>query len=112
MKKYHSALFIFGAALVLIGAASYITRWALSPYIFSTGALIVALVQILLTPYKGKDLVVKRLYRQQIFGALFLVVSGVLMFTLPHGNEWMLAMTIGAVIELYTAFRMPQADAE
>jgi hypothetical protein len=32
------------------------------------------------------------------------------MFTLPHGNEWMLNLTIAAVIELYTAFRIPQEE--
>ncbi|BEG98246.1 hypothetical protein [Bacteroides sedimenti] len=112
MKKYTSLLFLLGAALVLIGAASYITRWTLSPYVFSAGALIVALVQILLTPYNGNDLIVKRLRRQQILGAIFLVASGVLMFALPHGNEWMLSLTIAAVFELYAAFRMPKTDVE
>jgi len=109
MKKYQSLIFAIGAALLLIGAASYITRWNLSPYIYTVGAVAVAVVQFL-TPYEGKDLVLKRLYRQQIFGAVFLVITGVLMFTLPHGNEWMLTLTIAAVLELYTAFRMPQAE--
>jgi hypothetical protein len=95
--------------LLLTGAASYITRWNLSPYLYSAGALVVAVIQIL-NRYQGKDLIVKRLYRQQIFGALFLVVTGVLMFTLPHGNEWMLTLTIAAVLELYTAFRLPQEE--
>ena len=36
-----------GAVLLLIGAASYITRWNLSPYLYSAGALAVAVVQIL-----------------------------------------------------------------
>jgi len=111
MKKYQSLIFLMGAVLLLIGAASYITRWNLSPYLYSAGALAVAVVQIL-TPYKGKDITLKRLYRQQIFGALFLVITGVLMFTLPNGNEWMLTLTIAAVLELYTAFRMPQVESK
>jgi hypothetical protein len=109
MKKYQSLIFVIGAVLLLTGAASYITRWNLSPYLYSAGALVVAVIQIL-NRYQGKDLIVKRLYRQQIFGALFLVVTGVLMFTLPHGNEWMLTLTIAAVLELYTAFRLPQEE--
>lgn len=109
MKKYQSLIFIVGAVLLLIGAASYVTRWNLSPYIYSAGALCIALVQILI-PYEGNDITLKRLYRQQIFGAVFLVISGVLMFTLPHGNEWMLTLTIAAVLELYTAFRIPQVE--
>ncbi|WP_321517746.1 hypothetical protein [uncultured Bacteroides sp.] len=109
MKKYQSLIFIIGAVLLLTGAASYITHWNLSPYLYSAGALAVAVVQIL-NRYQGKDLIIKRLYRQQIFGALFLVITGVLMFTLPHGNEWMLTLTIAAVLELYTAFRLPQEE--
>jgi hypothetical protein len=27
-----------------------------------------------------------------------------------HGNEWIACMTIAAVLELYTAFRIPQAQ--
>ena len=29
-----------------------------------------------------------------------------------HGNEWILALTVAAVIELYTAFRLPQEEAK
>lgn len=109
MKKYYSLIFQAGAILVLVGAASYITRWAFSPYILTVGALAVAIAQAQI-PYDKKDIVIKRLHRQQLFGGLFLVIAGILMFTLPRGNEWMLALTIGAVLELYTAFRLPQAE--
>lgn len=102
-------MFQIGAILVLMGAASYITRWSLSPYIYTLGAFAVGVSQAM-TSYKGKDIVIKRLYRQQLFGALFILISGVLMFTLPHGNEWMLTLTIGAILQLYTAFRIPQEE--
>nr|WP_321379373.1 hypothetical protein [uncultured Bacteroides sp.] len=109
MKKYQSLIFFIGAVLLLIGAASYITNWNFSPYIYCIGALAIAVVQIF-SSYKGNNVVLKRLYNQQIFGAVFLIITGVLMFTLPHGNEWMLTLTIAAVIELYTAFRIPQEE--
>ena len=86
MKKYLSLIFIVGAVLLLIGAVTYINRWALSPYLYSMGALAVAIVQIF-TPFDSNDITLKRLHRQQIFGAVFLVISGVLMFTLPHENS-------------------------
>lgn len=109
MKKYYSFIFQIGAIFVLIGAATYITRWTMSPYIYTVGALAVAATQAL-TSYAGKNIVIKRLYRQQLFGALFLLISGVLMFTLPRGNEWMLTLTIGSILQLYTAFRLPQEE--
>ena len=41
-----------------------------------------------------------------LIGALLLVTAGVLMFVL-HNNEWMAVMFAGALMELYTAFRIP-----
>jgi drug/metabolite transporter (DMT)-like permease len=49
---------------------------------------------------------VRRLRRQQILGAVLLVFAGVLMFVTRH-NEWVLCLTVAAILELYTAFRIP-----
>ena len=54
----------------------------------------------------------QELYRQaieeqQIFGAIALVFAGVLMFTMNR-NEWIVCLSIAAILELYTAFRIPQ----
>jgi hypothetical protein len=46
MKKYQSLIFIIGAVLLLIGAASYITNWNFSPYIYCIGALAIDVVRI------------------------------------------------------------------
>ena len=56
--------------------------------------------------YEGKNLIVRRLRRQQILGAVLLVFAGVLMFVTKH-NEWVLCLTVAAILELYTAFRIP-----
>ena len=56
--------------------------------------------------YDGKNLIIRRLRRQQILGAVLLVFTGVLMFV-THNNEWILCLTIAAILELYTAFRIP-----
>ena len=57
--------------------------------------------------YDGRNFIIKRLRRQQIFGAVALVFTGVLMFTMKR-NEWIVCLSIAAVLELYTAFRIPQ----
>ncbi|MDR0961120.1 MAG: hypothetical protein LBM62_00965 [Mediterranea sp.] len=106
MKSIIPALFIVGALLVVIGAAVYITGWPLAPYLYTIGAGMTALAQIN-TPLEITSPTLKRLRRQQIFGALFLVLTALLMF-FTHGNEWIVALTIAAVLELYTAFRIPQ----
>ena len=47
--------------------------------------------------------------RQQIIGATLLVVAGVMMI-LWKRNEWVVCLTIAAVLEMYTAFRIPQEE--
>lgn len=108
MNKLIPALYTVGGIMVLAGASVLITGWEPAPYIYTVGACMFALAQIN-SPYHGKNKNIKRLRRQQIIGALFLVVAGALMFFMHH-NEWIAALTIGAVIQLYTAFRIPHEE--
>lgn len=94
-----------GAVLLLVGAVLQITRWELSSYLYTLGAVLFAYVQVMCR-YEGKNLIVRRLRRQQIIGAVLLVFAGVLMFTSKR-NEWIVCLTIAAVLELYTAWRIP-----
>ncbi|EJX06101.1 hypothetical protein, membrane [gut metagenome] len=108
MRQLTPALFITGAVMALTGAAVFITGWTYAPYVYTIGAGFVALAQVN-TPVKGKSNTLKRLRIQQIFGALALVLTGLFMFT-NHGNEWIACLTIAAILELYTAFRIPQEE--
>ena len=94
-----------GAVLLLIGAMLQITRWELAPVLYTIGAVLFAYVQVM-SRYEGKNLIIRRLRRQQILAAVLLVFTGVLMFVTRH-NEWVLCLTIAAILELYTAFRIP-----
>lgn len=96
-----------GAILLLIGAVLQITRWEFAPYLYTLGAVIFGYVQVMGNRYDGKSFIIKRLRKQQIFGAIALVFTGVLMFTTKR-NEWIVCLSIAAVLELYTAFRIPQ----
>ena len=106
MNKTYSYIQMIGALLVLVGAMLQITRWELSPYIYTVGAVLFAYVQIMMGRYDGKNLIIRRLRRQQIIGAILLVFAGVLMFTSKR-NEWIVCLTIAAVLQLYTAYRIP-----
>ena len=97
-----------GAVLILIGAGSYITGWLLSPYLYTVGAVLFAIAQ-LMSRYEGNNLVIRRLRRQQIFGALILVLTGAFML-FTHGNEWIVSLTIAAILQLYTSIRIPQEE--
>lgn len=106
--KLMFGLMAVGAVMLLLGAAVYITGWPLSPYIYTVGATLVALAQIN-TPPRHTSPTIKRLRRQQIFGAIFLVLTGALML-FTHGNEWIVCLSIAAVLQLYTAWRIPQEE--
>ena len=108
MKQLTPALFVVGAILALTGAIIYITGWIYAPYMYTIGAGFIALAQVN-APVKGKSKTLKRLRIQQIFGALALVLTGAFMFS-TRGNEWIAGLTIAAILELYTAFRIPQEE--
>lgn len=105
MNKAYQLIQVVGAVLLLVGAMLQITRWELSPYLYTIGAVLFAYVQVM-SRYEGKNLIIRRLRRQQILGAVLLVFTGVLMFVTKH-NEWVLSLTIAAILELYTAYRIP-----
>lgn len=102
--KVCGAVMMAGALLLLAGAGLMVTGWGGAPYLYCAGALMFAAMQ-LADRYEGDDLVMKRLRRQQLLGALMLLVTGVMMFVERH-NGWIATLSIAAVLELYTAFRM------
>ena len=105
MKKGYTIIQMIGAVLLLAGAMLQITRWEMAPILYTIGAILFAYIQVM-SRYEGKNLIVRRLRRQQIIGAVLLVFAGVLMFVTRH-NEWVLCLSAAAVIQLYTAFRIP-----
>lgn len=111
MKQFITALFFVGAIMALIGAILYISVWKeYAPYIYTIGAGFIAFAQIN-TPLEVKSKILKRLRIQQIFGAIALVLTGAfMMFT--NNNEWIACLTIAAILELYTSFRIPQEESK
>lgn len=105
MKKY-GYLMMAGGVLLLIGALIHVSESKVSPYLFLIGSILFAYAQVMGEQYDGSNFIIRRLRRQQIFGAMLLVFTGVLMFLTRH-NEWIVALTIATVFELYTAYRIP-----
>ena len=117
-----------GAIMLLLGAATYITKWESAPYYYIVGTMMFAIGQFA-DRYTGDDPVLKRLRFQQVLGACFLIITGILMFTdglhvrlvenpsmggsfntllqtLTRRNNWIVTLSIGALFELYSSFRM------
>lgn len=108
IKKLINAFYVVGMIMTLVGAVVYITGWPFSPYVYTIGATFFALAQINDSSC-STDVVIRRLRYQQLFGALLLVLTGVFMLT-THGNEWIISMTIGAFLELYTSLRISKEE--
>ena len=105
MSKFYQLIQGVGAPLLLVGAMLQITESEFSPFIYTLGAVLFAYAQVM-NGYDGKNLIIRRLRRQQILGAVLLVIAGVLMI-FTRNNEWILCLTIAAILQLYTAFRIP-----
>ena len=116
LNKFQTLIFNVGGILLLIGAVMPLigTLRIYAPYIFTLGAIMFSTMQ-LMSSYTGKNPIIRRLRRQQIIGALLLLVTGVLMFTSLfrvgpfQKDEWLVILTIATVFEVYTAFRLPAA---
>lgn len=116
MKQLNSIQnFIYGvgACLILIGLVMFMTPWAsFAPYVYSAGSIAFVSMQMLVR-YDGTNFVIRRLRRQQVFGGVMLLFAGAVMFMqLFHvryttRNEWVICVTIAAVLQVYTAFRIP-----
>lgn len=117
-----------GGVLLLFGASVYITGWEYAPYLYLVGSLMFACGQFA-DRYEGDDPIMKRLRFQQVLGACFLLITALLMFSesihtrllsdtalggnmhsfllaVTRKNNWIVTLTLGAVFELYSSFRL------
>ncbi len=116
LTPFQNLVYSLGGILILVGAVLPLVPPAApaAPYVFAAGALMFSPMQML-ARYDGNNLVVRRLRRQQVMGAILLLLSaGLLLLKSLHagplsGDEWKILLTLAAVFEVYTAFRIPAA---
>ena len=109
MNKIDNAIAVTGAVVLFAGLILQFVKFEYAPYIYIAGALMFGWIQAKTGRYFGKNIVLKRLKRQQLIGAMLLVIAGVMMI-LWHHNEWILCLSVAAVLELYTAYRIPYEE--
>lgn len=113
LTPLQNACFRIGAVLMLIGAAIYIMYPVVGMYVFGIGTLMFALMQVK-TEYMGRNITLIRLRRQQMLACCCFLLTLVMMSMQQfhwgpfRRQEWVVALTIGCVLELYTSFRIPQ----
>ena len=102
-----------GMILVLIGVGCYFFyQWA-AYVVYGVGVLMFVPMQ-LLQRYEGSNFILRRLRRMQIISDVLFLLTGMLMYlngkfilNMYIRNEWMLALTVATILQLYTAFRIP-----
>ena len=84
-EKARTIVFNISALLLLAGAGLYLTM-----------------------PTKDMDFRRRRLHRYNIFAGLLCIFASALMFS--GRKEWMICLTISALLQLYTAFVTPKKE--
>ncbi|WP_099464155.1 MULTISPECIES: hypothetical protein [Parabacteroides] len=100
-QQVRTILFNIAGLLILIGAVSHFFHWIAAPYLFALGAAGYA-VSYLTIQTKEMDFRNRRLHRFNIIAGLLMIFASGLMF--KGGNEWVICLTIAAILQMYTAF--------
>ena len=116
LTNLQNFLYAAGGIVLLAGAVMPLFPGLLvaGAWVFTAGAVLFSSMQML-ARYEGSNFTVRRLRRQQLLGAILLLVTAGLLLMKAYatgplrGDEWKLTLTIAAVLEVYTAFRIPAA---
>lgn len=100
-QKARTVIFTICGILVLVGAALFLTHLQMAAYVFAVGAAGVA-VCFLSMPTEGMDFRRRRLHRFNVIASLLMVGASYFMF--KGGTEWILCLTIAAILMLYSSF--------
>ena len=112
LNKLQLAIYAIGGLLMLAGAVLMAFMPIVAPYIYSAGSLMFAAMQFCAS-YEGDNVVIRRLRRQQLFGAVLFMLAGASMFANKYiveftsvQNVWILFLTIGTLLQTYSIFRL------
>lgn len=113
MNRLQTYLFRLGGLLLTTGAVLPVFHLKAAALAFGLGALLFVPFQ-LADRYSGTNLVVRRLYRQRQFSDLMLLVAAALLAMQAWHvgrfvrGEWIIALTVAVVAQLYCVFRIEQ----
>lgn len=120
-------LMLVGACLMVVGAALYVFgEQTVAPGIFAPGTILFALMQYR-QKYLGQDVTIRRLRRIMLAGAVFFIISALLMVENSYHiifplfarsidgysayikyvhNNWVVTLLVAAVLQLYSTHRI------
>lgn len=108
-------LYRLGGLMLVIGAVLPLFTPTIGAYVFALGVALFCPIQMG-DRYEGSNIVVRHLRRQQMLGALMLVVTAALMLTTLYqippfrAGEWRITLIIAAVLEVYAIFRIDHEE--
>lgn len=109
-KSITDTLFQCSAVAVLLGAAAYTFVPVLPAYFLAVGALGMFFTR-LTRRYKGTNVRLRRLYRQELFSALIFMAAAAMMFW-RGGVDWVVLFIVATVLQVYTAILIPREEAK
>lgn len=119
LNKAENIIFLFGAVLMVVGSGARVFMLTWSPYVFAMGVIAFVLMQ-LKQKYEGDNFTIRRLRHITVVSDFFFLIAAVLMFAdmdnlfgLPllmyvqyvH-NNWVVALLVAAVLQLYSTHRI------
>ncbi|MCD7913942.1 MAG: hypothetical protein LUG96_00905 [Tannerellaceae bacterium] len=104
-NRIRTIIFMISALLLLAGAALYITTLPVAPHLFAVGASGIAICHFTV-PVKDLDFRRRRLQMFNVFASILMLMASSLMFM--ERKEWVICLTIAALLQLYTAFVTPK----
>lgn len=119
LSKTQTVIYAIGGLLMVAGALLAILRMSVAPLAFIPGVVMFVSMQML-QRYEGDDINIKRLRRIMLMSDVLLLLSALLMyagngnpFKLDQityvqyiGNNWVVALLIGALLQLFTSYRL------
>lgn len=107
-QQIRNIIFSLSGLLVLVGAVLYLTQWMYAPYLFAVGSSGIAVCYLTLSA-KEMGLRQRRLHRSNVIAGLLMICASGFMF--KDRTEWILCLTIAAILQVYTAFVSPKEKA-
>ena len=119
LSKLQTLVFAAGGLLMVIGAAMALFRLNWAPVVFIPGVVMFVSMQML-QRYDGRNVNIRRLRRFVLLSDVLFLLSALLMYAgngnpfkfdqITYvqyiGNNWVVALLIGALLQLYTTYRI------
>lgn len=112
LTRFENILFQTGAVMMLVALVGRLWNAEVGMWLYGIGTLLFCLMQVRME-YMGRDIVLKRLRRQQLLSCVFFLLTlfcmsmQVYQYGIATRNEWMVTLAIACILQLYTAWRIP-----